>query len=571
MARLFDEHVKRSVKPLTGEWHFVKDPEDLGMKEAWYRTLPAGETVTVPSVWNTKLGCLTYEGVAWYEKSFYSEGGTLRFCFGAVMTEARVWLDGEELGSHYGGFSAFDFIVYGVCEGTHTLTVRVDNCFDACSIPQQRVDWYHYGGITREVSVERLCGISVLRSRFEYSLDESLSSARGRLVLELCNASDEPLEEKVCALLDRDRIGESLVVLGARERATVTLPEFEIKDLELWEVGSPRLYTLSVSTERDDLIDRVGFRRVEVQGQKLLLNGREIEIRGVNRHEEHPDWGFAFPEGLMRRDIDLILEMGCNAVRGSHYPNSKVFLDMMDAYGILFWSEIPIWGWGFSEEALADPVVVGRGLEMHREMVEQYYNHPSIIIWGMHNEIQLKTQAAYRMTEKYYAYLKENGGNRAVVYASDKPWEDICFGLCDIICLNQYYGWYYGYEADAWEKFLEKFGAHTKEIGVDNKPIIISEFGGAALYGCHDDEGILWSEENQALQLGHALEIFHAHPGVIGCFIWQFADIRTCLEAGLNRARGFNNKGMLNEYRKPKLAYRVAKEKYVSFANEEKE
>ena len=228
-----------------------------------------------------------------------------------------------------------------------------------------------------------------------------------------------------------------------------------------------------------------------------------------------------------------------------------------------------MWGWGFSEEALADPTVVERGLEMHREMVRYYYNHPSIILWGMHNEIQLGTCAAYQLTDKYYAYLKEYGGNRAVVYASDKPWEDICFGLCDIICLNQYYGWYYGYEADAWEKFLERFTEKTKELGVSDKPIVMSEFGCAAIYGCHDDEGILWSEENQAAQLGHALEVFHSHPSVIGSFIWQFADIRTCLEAGINRARGFNNKGILNEYRKPKLAYRVAKEKYLSFAKKE--
>ena len=569
MNRLFDEHVKRKVCSLDGAWGFLKDPEDEGMLHAWYEKLPANESVSVPSVWNTQRGSLTYEGVAWYEKRFYSEGGTLRILFGAVMTEAHVWLDGKALGKHYGGFSAFDFIVYGVSEGWHTLTVRVDNRFDERSIPQKRVDWYHYGGMIRSVCVESLKGICILGSRLEYTLSEDLSSVTGALTLDVCNALGAPCSDRVYADLDGFSIGETEVSLDAGERTCIKLPAFEMSGVNLWDIGRPNLYSLHVSSAQDDLFDRIGFRLLEVRKDGLYLNGRPFEIRGVNRHEEHPDWGFAFPQGLMQRDIDLILEMGCNAIRGSHYPNSKIFLDMLDARGILFWSEIPIWGWGFSEEALADPVVVERGLAMHREMLAQYYNHPCIVFWGMHNEIQLKTRAAYDMTEKYYAYLKENGGNRAVVYASDKPWEDICFGLCDMICLNQYYGWYYGYEADAWERFLEKFTVHAEELGLSDKLIVMSEFGGAALYGCHDDEDILWSEENQAAQLGHALDVFHEHPRVVGSFIWQFADIRTCLEAGINRARGFNNKGLLNEYRKPKLAYRMAKEKYLSFAKEE--
>ncbi len=570
MKRLFDEHVKRKICSLDGTWIFLKDPCDKGLSHAWYRGVPTRETTTIPSVWNTEKGSLTYEGAAWYEKRFYSEGGTLRIAFGAVMTEASVWLDGEALGQHYGGFSAFDFIVYGVSEGWHTLTVRVDNRFDAQSIPQARVDWYHYGGIIRSVSVEILRGICILASRLEYTLSEDLSSVRGALTLELCNASETPCTDRISAALESFSVGTIDVSLEAKERRRVTLPAFEMHGVELWDIGCPNLYTLQISSCGDDLFDRVGFRRLDVKAEGLFLNGKPFEIRGVNRHEEHPDWGFAFPEGLMKRDIDLILEMGCNAIRGSHYPNSKIFLDMLDARGILFWSEIPIWGWGFSEEALADPVVVERGLEMHREMLSQYYHHPCIIFWGMHNEIQLKTKAAYQMTERYYAYLKEHGGNRAVVYASDKPWEDICFELCDVICLNQYYGWYYGYEADAWERFLEKFTAHIETLGLSDKLIVMSEFGGAALYGCHDEEDILWSEENQAAQLGHALDVFHAHPRVAGSFIWQFADIRTCLEAGINRARGFNNKGLLNEHRKPKLAYRMAKEKYCLFANENK-
>ena len=205
---------------------------------------------------------------------------------------------------------------------------------------------------------------------------------------------------------------------------------------------------------------------------------------------------------------------------------------------------------------------------MHREMVKYYYNHPSIVIWGMHNEIHSYHENSKPMSKLYYEYLKENGGNRLVVYASCHPMKDICFDFCDVICLNQYFGWYYGFEDNAWEKFLGEFCKHTEELGIAHKPIIMSEFGCAAIAGCHDDENILWCEENQAKQITNCLNLFHTHPAVAGSFIWQFFDMRTCIQAGLNRARGFNNKGLMNEFRKPKLAYHAAQKCYNSFKEE---
>ena len=564
MPRLFREHIKRNVTSLDGEWRIKMDDDDVGIENKWFCALPDSEGATVPSVWNTKPGWLTYEGAVWYEKKFYFTGGTMRLLFEAVMTEATVWLDGSELGYHYGGFTAFDFTVYDVEEGYHTLTVRADNRFNDKSIPMATVDWYHYGGIIRSVSVEALRGLSILDCRFDYTLSDTLKNADCTPRLMLVNAENAPITEKVSVSLDSAKLLTEIITLEPREKREVTLPTVKLDNIELWDISSPRLYDLRIESESDDLCDRIGFRKIEVAKNEILLNGKSINILGVNRHEEHPDWGFAFPEGLMHRDIDLILELGCNTVRGSHYPNSKKFLDMLDERGILFWSEIPIWGGGFSEKALADCDVVERGLNMHREMISQYYNHPSIIIWGMHNEILSYTEAAYKMTEKYYAYLKENGGNRAVVYASDKPMTDICLTLTDIICLNLYFGWYYGFEPGAWDKFFLEFEERIKELGICDKPIIMSEFGYAGLYGCHDEEDIAWSEDYQAARLADALTSFKNQPRVKGSLVWQFADIRTTHKMGTNRARGFNNKGILNEYRKPKLAWRTVKEMYSS-------
>ena len=186
----------------------------------------------------------------------------------------------------------------------------------------------------------------------------------------------------------------------------------------------------------------------------------------------------------------------------------------------------------------------------------------------MHNEILTATEEARFLSEKYYNFLKENGGNRLVTFATDKPKDDICLEYCDVISINQYFGWYGGGFGD-WDKFIKSFRERREALGYSHKPVIMSEFGGAALYGYHTFDDVHWTEEYQANMLEYAIEHFHNDPMFVGFFIWQFCDMRTCLEAGINRARGFNNKGILNEYRKPKAAYFKVKELYHKYENEE--
>jgi beta-glucuronidase len=570
MGRLFCEHEKRRSFSLNGAWDFCTDPEGLGEEKGYNKSLPSSKMIIVPGAWNTEIDLLKYEGVAWYQKRFYTDGGTLRFVFEAVMTEAVVYLDGEKIGYHYGGFSSFDIIVENVEGGNHTLTVRVDNSFTEESIPQSRVDWYHYGGITRGVFVETLLGIAVLYHRFDYELSLDTKTANCNSELELYNASNDDCSTTLCGRVGDEGVFSSHVSLKAGERRKLSF-DYKLSNLRIWDSMKPQLYTVLVSTDTDDLFDRVGFRKLESKNRKLYLNGREIEIRGINRHEEHPDWGMAFPEGLMKRDLDIILNMGCNAIRGSHYPPSRFFLDMLDECGVMFWCEIPIWGDGFSPAALANPRVIERGLNMHREMVRQYYNHPAIVIWGMHNEIRTELPESFEMSKQYYKFLKENAKNRLVTYATNRPMIDNCFEYCDIISVNKYDGWYDDGDdyRESWLKFLSEFDKRLTEIGVSDKPVIMGEFGGAAIYGHHTFDNLKGSEEYQATLIGFCLETFHKSPLIQGAFIWQFADIRTSAQMGLDRARSFNNKGILNEYRRPKQAYGAIKKLYEAFRDEQ--
>jgi beta-glucuronidase len=277
----------------------------------------------------------------------------------------------------------------------------------------------------------------------------------------------------------------------------------------------------------------------------------------------------------MKKDLDLILDMGCNTIRGSHYPNSQIFVDMLDAKGIMFWSEIPMWGVGFSEASLLNDELMEKGFNMHKEMVKYYYNHPSIVLWGLHNEIPTYSPNSYHVSEKWSKYLRENGGNRLITHASCHPMKDNDMGFDDIISINIYHGWYRygGYDGtwQDWEKMIEQFTERRKEMGWEDKPVLMSEFGAAALAGYHTPfDKVKWSEEYQRDLFEYTIELFHKTPYMVGTYPWQFANIRTSPSMDINRVRYFNNKGIVDEYRNPKLAYYKIKELYHKYAEENK-
>lgn len=564
MKRFITEHNKRRAVSLDGLWRFITDKEDAGIAAGYPNGLPAeAESRYVPSVFASTPALLGYEGVCWYEREVYIEKGSIRLHFGAVMTDATVYLDGREIGKHYGGFCEFEFLLNIETAGNHRLTVRVDNRFDAHSIPQAVVDWYHHGGITRSVTLEYLSGVSILKNHMHYELSEDLSEATVFFEAELFNADATAKDDVLSVFLENEKLLSLPVSLAAGERRTVVTESVREKNIRLWDIGASELYSLKAETETDDLLDRVGFRKIETKDYQILLNGKPLIIKGVNRHEEHPDLGFAFPESMMGRDIELIEDMGVNSIRGSHYPNARPFLDLLDERGISFWSEIPFWGVGFEPETVADPIVVARGLEMMRDMIHYYYNHPSILIFGMHNEMPTQAEPTLELTKKLHAILKEKGGNRLTVFASHKPLEDICFEYTDLYCINDYHGWYM-YDLEGTADFIKRIEDRIDAIGLPARPMIMSEFGAAAIYGKRDFDTEIWSENYQAHLLDYCIRLFLSDEKFGGCYIWHFADARTSFK-NLNRARGFNNKGILSEYRKPKLAYDAVKKVYHEF------
>lgn len=565
MIRTFQQHRLRKSQLLEGLWDFVFDKDDVGLSEGWHTKFPAShDQMPVPACWNNELDKFDYEGVAWFRTRItIEESSHVRLLFHAVLGHADVYLDGAHLGYHYGGFTPFDFTIPSVTAGIHELVVRTDNTLGRNTIPYHIVDWFHYGGIIRPVEIQILPDISIEDMRITYDMTGD-SSATVRVILNLRSMSDTSVDVPVSLYRNEELVHVENVRLPALGSKAVNVEQVW-SGLQRWNPDEPTLYMIRAVVGQDDKSDRIGFRTVETRNKKILLNGKELYLQGVNRHEEHPEWGFAFPNKLMTKELDIIQQLGCNSVRGSHYPQSEYWLDLLDERGFIFWSEIPIWGAAFPAEDTGDPLFVERALTMMDEMIERDLHHPSILFWSVHNEIDTRSKQAYELSLKMTELVRAKDQSRLVSYATMHPMTDICLGLFDVIGINYYDGWYFGHVE--FEKMLDVFHQRCKEYGAEDTPVLMTEFGGAGVFGDSGWEPRLFSEDYQADLLSRSLRLFRSDSKISGTYVWQFADTRAQLQSHLphfrDRARSFNNKGLLNEYRKPKLAYRVVKGIYT--------
>jgi Beta-galactosidase/beta-glucuronidase len=572
LIRTFQEHHIRTTMLLDGPWDFVRDPENKGLQDKWFERFPHVEkSLYVPSCWNNELYLFDYEGIAWYRRTIRIEDTKhARLIFHAVLGHADVYLDGQHLGYHYGGYTPFEFIIPSLSKGDHELVVRTDSTLDRLTIPTEHVDWFHYGGIIRSVELQFLPDLYIDKLTIGYELTGA--DADIRVQVRFCSLSQTDLTASF-TLSDGDHeiySGQVQVEAGQSAEHEVQLCW---KDVRLWNPGNPELYSFKVGIEQDDKIERIGFRKIETSNHRILINGSPVYLRGINRHEEHPEWGFAFSPKLMQKDLDIILEMGCNTVRGSHYPQSPYWLDLLDENGIIFWSEIPIWGAMLPNETVCEPLFQERALTMMEEMVIMHQHHPSVVFWSVHNEIDSRTQDAYEMTRRMVALVKQLDKSRLITYATMHPLEDVLLPLFDVIGINKYYGWYEG-QVEGFRDMLQKFHTRAELLGAGDKPVLMTEFGGAGIGGDVGWEPRLFSEDYQAHIVTEALGIFRDDPRIGGTYIWQFADIRGDLKSSgghfRDRARSFNNKGLVNEYRKPKQSFREVRRIYRSWSEQDR-
>lgn len=546
MIRTFQTHCIRKQEELTERlWTFTALSGDK-----------AGESFPVhtPSAWETYPGFGLYRGEGRYETNF-SAGGNVRIECKGVSHTAKVYVDGKLIAEHYNAYTPFSAVVQGLSRGEHTLAIVANNRFSDISALHVPNDYMSYGGVTRPVAVEEVADVYLERVHVTPSFDGThWHTSVDATVVNL--AEERPVTLRISIAGKECVLSPQYLPKGEN----ILRAEFTFEDVQTWSPETPKLYTIKTvlkvdGKEVDDLFDRFGFREIKIEGKQILLNGEPLRIRGLCRHEDHPHFGCALPYEAMMHDLLLLKDLGANSVRTGHYPNDERFLDLCDELGILVWEENH--ARGLSLEQMQNPNFEPQAEQVTREMVLFHYNHPSIYIWGILNECASDSEFGKECYEKQFALIRSLDKTRPCSFASCKFKTDLCFGLPDVVSYNIYPKWYHDTPVDAYLNDLYTW-VQTKTEG-KGKPFLVTEIGAGGIYGYRTPYASKWSEEYQQKALSEQLTGVLSHPDCSGVYIWQFSDIRISVEWWGGRPRTMNNKGVVDEYRRPKLCYETVK------------
>ena len=527
----------RNIKVINSGWLFTKDAKTAPA------TLPTDWTaLDLPYTWNGKDGQDGgndyYRGTCYFAKGIKAdelpEGEVKYLQFDGVNSSCVVYWNNKEITKHDGGYSTFRVEIKEV-KDTNLLVVAVDNSANDRVYPQN-ADFTFYGGIYRDVSV-----IGVPENHFD--LDYYGSPAI--MVTPEIKGADAEIEIKTFFKNDNCKVRYEIIadgeVIASKEDDDDT--EFEIKNVHLWDgLADPYLYTAKATLicdgeEVDEVSTRFGCRTFEIDAQKgFILNGREYPLRGVSRHQDRPDVGNALTPEMHKEDLDLILEMGANTIRLAHYQHSQVFYDLCDEAGLVLWAEIPY----ISSHM---PTGYDNTILQMKELVVQNYNHPSIVVWGLSNEITIAGSTPN--------LIKNHNDLNDLVHKMDKTRlttiaavsmcspDDPYVHISDVVSYNHYFGWYGG-STDMNGPWFDDF--HKK---YPNKPIGISEYGCEALdwHTSTPTQGD-YTEEYQAYYHEELIKQIADRPYLWATHVWNMfdfaADARA--EGGEN---GMNHKGLV--------------------------
>lgn len=574
----------RTTTSLNGEWNYIVDPYENGYYNYRLDAFDQQEkpsvnafftnakpqkpsdlieydfdrmsTLHVPGDWNSqKPELFYYEGTIWYKKSFdyvpTESSARIFLYFEASNYKTEVYLNGQKLGTHIGGFTPFNFDITDVVnEKDNFLVVKVDNKRHKDAVPTVNTDWWNYGGITRDVKIIETP--STFISNYFIQLKKSDNQhIKGFIQLDGKDFAQKNVQLSIPEL----NIEKSFV---ADQAGRV---EFEItaKKLKYWSVENPYLYEVIIKTEHDQLTDQIGFRTIETQGSKILLNGEEIFLRGISIHEESP---FHEGRGHSKEDAEQLLdwaqELGCNYVRLAHYPHNEHMVRLADQKGILVWEENPVY-WTISWDNASTYQNAENQL---KELIERDKNRASVIIWSMANETP-NVPARYKFLSSLAQYTRSKDNTRLISaaleqenYHGDPTIQTIAdpfAEVVDILSFNEYIGWYVG--------LPERCDSITWKITQD-KPVLISEFGAGAKQGFHGEKSTRWTEEFQEELYIKTLKMIDKVDKIQGFSPWILIDFRSPRRVLPKIQDNWNRKGLLSEDGKKKKAFYILQDYY---------
>ena len=552
----------RHITSLNGNWKYIIDPMENGSRSRFYLDkepeskstyrsydFNSAESLTVPGDWNTQRPeLLYYEGTMWYRRKFEYQpaGGNRVFLhFGAVNYESIVYLNGEELGKHVGGYTPFNYEITGkLRKGNNSLVVKVDNKRHREGIPELIFDWWNYGGITRPVTLIEV------PSTFIYDYFVQLSKDRKNI--------------EGWVKLDGDNLNQEIKIEipGLNIWQTVNADDdgravFEIKaDPVFWSPENPKLYTVNITSQSDKISEDIGFRTIEAFGKKILLNGKQIFMRGVNIHAQ------LYGRSAYSKEDAMVLlgwakELGCNFLRLAHYPHSESMIKAAEQMGIMVWEEVPVY-WRID---FGNPDTYATAENQMEEIIARDRNRANIVIWSLANETP-RSDERLNFISKLAVRARELDDTRLISSALSgtsevKPgiWslEDKLIESLDVVGVNQYYGWFGGTPDDLCEMKWE-FDYQ--------KPVLMTEFGASAPYDNHGDKSEKYTEEFQAYYYEKTIQMIKRIPDLSGTCPWNLTEHRSPLRVMSGVEDGFSRAGLISWNGQKKQAFYVMKKWY---------
>jgi beta-glucuronidase len=590
------ESATRQIFDLSGIWKFKVDFNSEGRNEGWQNGLSDFSEVPVPSSYNdlfTDKDIREHVGDVWYQTEFYLaqewQQKNINLRFGSATHRAEVWLNGEKIAEHEGGYMPFGAVINQAAKfgEKNTLVVVVNNELDLTTIPTGQIkeyddgkrrlfpyfDFFNYAGIHSAVKLQILPKDYI----FDITTVTDYEGNTGYVEYEVESTSHSEIKVE---LIDME--GE----IAAQN--TGAGGKLEVEDVKLWQPGEGYLYTLKVSLlSSGEVVDTyplpVGIRKVEVKGNRFLINDQPFYFKGFGKHQDSEINGRGFDPAVMIRDAELLDWINANSVRTSHYPYDEEFYRMCDRRGVVVIDETPAVGLfdmnmnflaagtGKESDFFDKEIVHQETIKNHKREIKRLMkrdkNHASVVMWCLANEPDSAQDRAEEYFEEIFSYARElDPQSRPLTFTNIMT---APYGKCnaaqfaDVISLNRYYGWYIigGSELEYAKKdFEEELAGWEKE----GKPIVMTEYGADTKAGIHKLPSVQWSEEyqNEYLELQH--QVFDNCDSIVGEQMWNFADFQTV--EGILRVNG-NKKGAFTRDRQPKMAAHFLKKRWKKLPN----
>jgi beta-glucuronidase len=533
---------------------FYKDYKPASKSELVEYDFDHSDQLNVPGDWNTQReSLLFYEGSVWYKRAFSytpAAGNRVFVHFGAANYLTHVYLNGEPLGKHEGGFTPFDFeITERLRPSGNSLIARVDNTRRPEQVPTVNTDWWNYGGITRPVTLVEV------PATFIQDYVVQLEKGAQRTIAGWVQLNGPQLQQKITLRIPETGLTKTLQT-DKWGRAEFSFPA----SLTLWSPDRSKLYEVKITAETDEVTERIGFRSIEARGTDLLLNGNPVFLRGISLHEEAPvRGGRAWSEEDARTLLGWAKDLGCNFVRLAHYPHNEEMLRVADELGVMVWEEVSVY-WTIQWE---NPETLRNAENQLNEAIVRDHNRASLIIYSVANETPIsevrnrflraliqdvRSNDATRLVSAALQNREVAAGNRITIRIDDPVGNDL-----DVIGDNEYIGWYTHTPADAdIVDWVSDYG----------KPMIISEFGADAMFGYHGDAETRWTEEYQENIYRHQIAMLKRIPFLRGVSPWVLKDFRSPRRTLPRFEEYFNRKGLLTGTGEKKKAYFVLRDFY---------